>query len=101
MVSQHHPSYTNTMLFDEHIEIQGVTYHFDALIGEGTSGAVWTVSSPQGRKFALKIIYDYGRNPILKQLVNQEIATQQKFRNNYFIINIYGSKYITLTQVKR
>ena len=71
------------------------------MIGEGTSGAVWTVSNPEGSKYALKIIYDYGRNPVMKMLVDQEITIQQKFQHNDFIIDIYASKYVSPDSGKR
>ena len=43
-------------------------------------------------KYALKVIKDYGRNPILKEMVNQEITFQQKFKDNPHIIQIYANK---------
>jgi RIO-like serine/threonine protein kinase len=59
------------MLLDDSIEIDGVTYKIFAEIGEGTSGTVYTVTNPKGRKFAMKVINDYGRNPILREMINR------------------------------
>lgn len=59
------------MLLDDNIEIDGVNYQIFAEIGEGTSGTVYTVTNPYAKKFAMKVINDYGRNPILREMIDR------------------------------
>jgi hypothetical protein len=42
-------------------------------IGEGGCGHVFVISDQDNQKFALKVISQYGRNPIVKDMVDKEI----------------------------
>jgi RIO-like serine/threonine protein kinase len=54
------------MLIEDKVEMKGVTYEICGEIGEGGVGHVFVVRDSTNNKFALKIVSQYGRNPIIK-----------------------------------
>lgn len=59
------------MILEDDIEIEGQTYLTGGEIGEGTVGRVIIVEGKGGKKYALKVINQYGRNPIVKHVVDK------------------------------
>jgi hypothetical protein len=57
-------------MISDSIVINKKSYLIGNSIGEGAVGEVCYASS-DGRQYAMKIIRQYGRNPIIKQLVDQ------------------------------
>lgn len=51
------------------------------------------VRDKQDQRFALKIVKEYGRNPIIKELTNREVKVQSQFKGDPHIIQIIAFKY--------
>jgi serine/threonine protein kinase len=62
-----------------------------AEIGEGAVGSVYVVTK-SNKKYALKVIREY-RNPIIRNMVDQEIKSQKLFTGEEHIIRIYNNQY--------
>lgn len=54
----------------ETIEIDGMPYKINCIIGEGSAGIVYHVSDRYGEQFALKTIKNYKTNSFLRESVD-------------------------------